>query len=155
MQLMRRRNAGREPMMPARRRAAAGWGDMFDLLDRFWAEAPLATEFGEWEPSVNVSESNGTMQVRAELPGLNPEDIDVNVSGDLLTIKGEKTFEDEQQDEDFYRREIHTGTFQRMIALPAEADSEKVEAQFKNGILTIALPKTEGSRFKKVNVKAD
>ncbi|MFW6236905.1 MAG: Hsp20/alpha crystallin family protein, partial [Desulfosudaceae bacterium] len=86
---------------------------------------------------------------------LNPEDIDVNVSGDLLTIKGEKTSESEEEEQDFYRRESFTGAFQRTIPLPAEADSENVQASFKNGVLNITLPKTESTRSKKVEITAE
>ena len=86
---------------------------------------------------------------------MNPDDIDVNVSGDLLSIKGEKTREDEQEEENFYRRESYTGAFQRTIQLPEEADSENVDANFKNGIMTISLPKTEASRSQKVEIKTE
>jgi len=115
----------------------------------------IGTALSDWEPSVDVSESNGHMQVRAELPGLNPEDIDVNVSGDLLTIKGEKTSESEEEDHDFYRRKSFTGAFQQTIPLPAEADSKNVQASFKNGVLNITLPKTESTRSPKVEISAE
>ncbi|SRR6056297_1882721 len=151
MQLVPRRNRG----SPALRRSPSRTRDMFDLLDRFWEQTPFSDLISEWEPSVDVSESNGNMQVRAELPGLDPEDIDVNVSGDLLTIKGEKTMEDEQNEQDFYRRESYAGAFQRTIELPEEADTQNVEANFKNGILQINLPKTESSRSKKVQIKSE
>ncbi|MFP4039691.1 MAG: Hsp20/alpha crystallin family protein [Desulfosudaceae bacterium] len=151
MQLMPRRNR----TMPTWRRTPETARDMMDILDRFWTETPFATALSDWEPSVDVSESNGNMQVRAELPGLNPEDIDVNVTGDLLTIKGEKTSESEEEDRDFYRRESFTGAFQRTIPLPEEADSENVQASFKNGVLNITLPKTESTRSKKVEITAE
>ena len=152
MQLIPRRSRG---TIPAIRRSPGMARDMFDLLDRFWTETPFSGMLTEWEPSIDVSDADGNMQVRAELPGLNPDDIDVNVSGDLLTIKGEKKREDEQIEESYHRRESYTGAFQRTIQLPEEADSENVNANYKNGILTISLPKTDSARFKKVEIKAE
>jgi HSP20 family protein len=105
-------------------------------------------------PSVDVAESDGDITVRAELPGLEAKDIDLNISGDLLSIRGEKKSKEEVKEDDYFSRESYYGSFQRSIRLPAEVQSDKVDASFKNGVLDIKLPKSETTQSKKIEIKA-
>lgn len=129
--------------------------DMEDMMKRFFSEpfSPFVrTE--EWLPSVDIMETDGQITVKAELPGLEVKDIDLTVSGDLLTIKGEKRGKEETKEKDYYCREIYCGSFQRSFRLPAEVDSQKVDATFKDGVLTVTMPKAESASKKKIEIKA-
>lgn len=128
--------------------------DMEDLMSRFFRSPflPSGTE-GEWVPSINVHESDGEIQVDAELPGMSAEDIDLNVSGDLLTLRGEKKEEHEEKEGTYTYREMRSGSFQRSIRLPSEVHGDKADAQFKNGVLTVHLPKAEEAKSKKIEIK--
>lgn len=136
-------------------RELAGFrGDMEEMMRRFLSEPFWPTSrVEEWLPSVDIAEKDGNIVVKAELPGLEAKDIELSVSGDLLTLKGEKKREEETKEQDYYRREIYSGSFQRTFRLPDEVDSDKVDASFKNGILTITMPKTEGTKQKKIEIK--
>ena len=92
-------------------------------------------------PSVNVIESGSSFRVETELPGIPPESVEVSVSGGYLTIRGEKKEDKEEKDEHYIRRESFYGSFYRQVALPETANSDKAEASFKNGILTVTVPK--------------
>jgi HSP20 family protein len=128
--------------------------EMDRLWDRFFAETPLARRIGEeWWPSVDVSETKDNLVVKAELPGLEANDVDVSISGDVLTIKGEKKKEEEEKDEHHHYVERCYGSFQRSFRLPANVKSDKVEATFDKGILRVTLPKVEEAKKKKVEVK--
>jgi HSP20 family protein len=128
--------------------------EMDTFWDRFFGDAPLAGFEREWLPSVDVAESDGDITVRAELPGLEAKDIDLNISGDVLSIRGEKKGKEEIKEDDYYSRESYYGSFQRSIRLPAEVQSDKVDASFKNGVLDIKLPKSETTQSKKIEIKA-
>ncbi len=110
---------------------------VFDLMESFWNQ-PLtnfdrfAFETDEF-PSIDVSENEKEIKVTAELPGLEPKDIDVSVAQGCLTIKGEKKFEDEEKKENYHRRECSYGCFQRSVTLPANIDESKIDATYKNG----------------------
>jgi HSP20 family protein len=130
------------------------WREMDDLWNRFFGEMPLAEGAWEWMPSVDVSETDGTIMVKAELPGMDAKDIDIDVSGDILTLRGEKKTEEEKKEARYYCRERHYGSFQRSFRLPGGVQSDKVDAEFKNGVLTIKLPKSKESKEKKIEIKA-
>ena len=113
----------------------------------------LATIF---TPRVDVSETDKEITVSVELPGMDQKDIDVSLARDALTIKGEKKEEKEEQGKDYYRMERSYGSFTRSVPLPAEVDTDKVQATFKKGVLDISLPKTARAiqEMKKVAVKS-
>ena len=126
-----------------------------DFWDDFFRDMPLSESRFEWAPSVDVSESDGSVVVKAELPGMESNDIDVDLTGNVLTIKGEKKIEEEKKEEErVYCRERFYGTFQRSFRLPAGVESDKVEANFKNGVLTVTVPKSEESKHKKIEIKS-
>jgi HSP20 family protein len=130
--------------------------EMDDLWRRFFGETPLsrrATE--EWWPSVDFSETKDSFVVKAELPGLDVKDVDVSISGDVLTIKGEKKKEEEEKDEHHYRAERYYGSFQRSLQIPSGVQADKVEASFDKGILKVTLPKAEEAKKKQIEIKVD
>src|SRR5262249_14759649 len=98
--------------------------------------------WGKWAPALDVSESDTAITVRAEVPGVDPNEIDITVTGDRLTIAGEKKETVEKKDQDAYHRESRYGSFSRSIRLPTSVDSQNVTAEHANGILTVTLKKT-------------
>ena len=130
--------------------------EMDRLFERFfespWAEAHT---LGEWTPAVDMTESKEAITVKAELPGVDPKEIAVSLEGDMLTIKGEKEEKKEEKDERRHRIERSWGSFMRSVRLPAPVDAGKVSAAFKNGIVTITLPKTAGAKGTRIPVKAE
>jgi HSP20 family protein len=93
-----------------------------------------------WSPAIEVRENDGQLKVHAELPGLKPEDVHVEVTNDQLIIQGERKSEQEEKNAGVYRSERHYGQFYRAIPLPEGANTEQAKAQFKNGVLEIAIP---------------
>lgn len=112
--------------------------------------------FGAFNPHVDVAENDKEVKITAELPGLSEQDVEVSLSSDVLTISGEKKHEKEDKGENYYRMERSYGSFQRAISLPAEVQSDKVDATFKNGVLTVTLPKSPQAvqNRKKIAIKA-
>lgn len=129
------------------------WERRFDdLLGRpLWR---LPVEGRGWIPAVDVFEKKDKFVVKAELPGMKEEDIDVSVVGDTLSIKGEKKTETEIEEEDYYRCERNYGSFYRSIPLPSTVDADKIEASFEDGVLEVALPKSAKVKPKKIAVSA-
>jgi HSP20 family protein len=128
--------------------------EMDDLWKRFFGQIPLAKRLGEeWWPSVDVLETKDNLVVKAELPGLEAKDVDVSISGDVLTIKGEKQKEEEEKDEHHHYVERYYGSFQRSFKLPSTVQTDKIEASFDKGVLKVTLPKVEEAKKKKIEVK--
>jgi HSP20 family protein len=128
--------------------------EMDQLIDSMWREdLPEATMAGPWAPKVDLSETKDQMLVRAEVPGLDPNDLKVEYRDGLLTIRGEKKRELEHKNEQFYRRERTYGAFSRTLRLPAIADPKRVEATFKQGVLQVTLPKAAEAVGTSVPVK--
>jgi len=113
--------------------------------------------YGAFQPHIDVKESDTEITVSAELPGMDEKDIEVLLSGDALTIKGEKKEEKEDKNKHYYRMERRYGSFQRTIPLPVEIDAKKADASFKKGILHVTLPKTARAKeaVKKITVKSE
>jgi HSP20 family protein len=106
-------------------------------------------------PSLDVYEEEDSVVVKAELPGMKKEDVEVNLAGETLTIKGEKKDEKEVKEDNYYRRERSYGSFLRSVGLPCEVKSDEIKASFKDGVLEIRMPKTEEAKKKSVAVKID
>ena len=106
-------------------------------------------------PAVDLYEEKDDIVVKVELPGMDKENIEVNLTDHTLTIKGEKKKEAETKEKDYYRSERSYGAFLRTLELPKEVHADKVKANFKNGILEVRLPKTEEAKAKEVKVKVD
>lgn len=124
------------------------WDRLFDrfLDDRLVPSAHSATVW-----PLDVSESDEQIRVRVELPGINPEDIDISLAGDVLTLSGEKREGDAAEGSTLYT-ERHYGAFQRAVTLPCAVDPDKVSAEHKNGVVTITLQKAETVRAKRIKV---
>jgi HSP20 family protein len=132
--------------------------EMGRLIEDFFRDRDL-TPFGEgwgtFSPSVDVVESENEIKVSAELPGMSDEDIEVSLDRGVLTIRGEKTEEQKEERENYYRAERTYGSFQRSIPLPTQVKEDQVEAVFQKGVLTITLPKAEVTESQhKIQVKA-
>ncbi len=108
---------------------------------------------GRWTPAVDVSEDDKTLTIRAEVPGIDPEDLEVTVSGDQLVLAGEKKESVEKSEKDFYQSERRFGSFRRTVPLPEAVDPDKVQAEYANGVLTIYLYKSEATAAKRIEVK--
>jgi len=106
-------------------------------------------------PAVDVFEEKDDIVVKAELPGIEKDNIEVNLTDHHLTIKGEKKKEEEVKDERYYRSERSYGSFMRTVELPKDVHADKVKASFKNGILEVRLPKTEDAKAKEIKVRVD
>ncbi|MBI4640347.1 MAG: Hsp20/alpha crystallin family protein [Candidatus Tectomicrobia bacterium] len=130
--------------------------EMDRLFERILGESPgLEISAGSWIPRLDMSETKDNVTIKAELPGLEIKDLDVSISGDTLIIKGEKKEEKEEKDEHYHLVERYHGTFSRMVRIPAPVASEKIKATFKNGVLTITIPKTEEARRKAISVTVE
>jgi HSP20 family protein len=110
---------------------------------------------GEWLPSLDVSETKNELVVKAEVPGMDPKDIDISLSDGMLTIKGEKKQEKEEKEADYHLVERSYGSFTRSVQLPREVQGEKINASYKNGILKITLPKSEEAKKKEIKIKVE
>jgi HSP20 family protein len=130
--------------------------EMDRLFERFfetpWAELPA---LGEWTPALDVTEGKETITVKAELAGVDSKDIAISLEGELLTIKGEKEEKKEEKDDRKHRVERSWGSFMRSVRLPTPVDASKVTATFKNGVVTITLPKAPGAKGTTIPVKAE
>jgi HSP20 family protein len=130
--------------------------EMDRLFERFgdW-DLPELRAMGEWTPALDVSETKDGFAVKAEVPGMEPTDIQVALENQVLSIKGEKREEKENKDEQYYRMERAYGAFARSVRLPVPVDGSKVTAAFKNGVLTVNLPKAPGAKGTQIPVKAE
>ncbi|MCP5416591.1 MAG: Hsp20/alpha crystallin family protein [Chromatiaceae bacterium] len=142
------------------------WEDMervFDsMLHRGWLR-PFHELFPEWRlsgrdfdlrmPKVDILDNEDEILVRAELPGVEKKDLDVNLSGQMLTIKAETKQEEKEEKGEYFRSEITRGSFRRTVQLPAEVDETGVKAMFNNGMLEVHLPKTRKSIKQKITVE--
>jgi len=106
-----------------------------------------------WSPRVNVMENSDAYVVQAELPGINKNDVKITMRDDVLTIKGEKKHEKEEKDHNYHRVERSYGSFERSFSLPAGVKSDKIDAAYKDGVLTVTLPKAEEAKPKEIEVK--
>jgi HSP20 family protein len=130
--------------------------DMDRAFDRFFEGWPFRLADGgrAWAPSVDISETAKRVVVKAEVPGMDAKDIEITITGDILTIRGERKQEKEEKEENFHRIERSYGTFSRSIRLPAEVETDKVDATYRDGVLKIAMSKTKKASQKKIEVKA-
>jgi len=144
-------------------RALTPWGrlptmkekDVDRWLERFWeGDFPHLPMMGEWAPALDVSETRDAVMVKAEVPGMESTDIHLSLQDQVLTLKGEKKLEQEEKEEHYYRAERTYGAFARAIRLPAPVDGSKVAATFKNGLLTVTLPKAAAAKSNTIPIKA-
>lgn len=128
--------------------------EMDRVWDQFGTDAPLFRTFEkEWAPSIDLSETKDNFVVKADLPGIEAKDVNIHISGEILTIKGEKKAEKEEKDEHYHRVERCSGAFQRIFQLPSSVKTDKVDATFDKGVLKITLPKVEEAKKKEIDIK--
>jgi HSP20 family protein len=141
------------------------WADMRSNMDRmmerffedpFSGNAPAWSQRngGAWNLALDVAEDADHYIVKASVPGLNPEDIEITLANNVLTIKGETKEEKESKEINWHVRERRYGSFMRNVTLPASVDANKVEATNENGVLTLRIPKAEAVKPKKIAVKS-
>ncbi len=160
--LVKRIKGGREDL-PVRRGAYDPFRgfqrDMNSLFEDFLGEFPIE-KYGmgrdlaasNFSPLMDVSENDKEVLISAELPGMEEKDITVEIEDSVMTIRGEKKEEHEEKGRNWYRREQSYGSFNRSIILPADVDDKKAKAQFKKGVLTVTVPKTEEKHEKRKTI---
>jgi len=141
-------------------RPISSFGEIDRLFDDFFGrrfprtfgwDRPFA-EFGDFGPSVDIIDREDEVVVRAEVPGYKKDDIEVSVSGNTLTLKGNTSVEQKQEDGDYYHQEITRGAFTRSFTLPAEVDDAKAKASMKDGVLDLRLPKLEKTKRRTITI---
>jgi HSP20 family protein len=134
-----------------------------DEMDRVFEEWPrfLGRRVGEeglrgaWMPAMDIRESKDAIEVMAELPGIDAKDVDVSVQENMLTIRGERRREEVKEDETVHRTEREYGVFERSFSLPRSADPEKIAASYKDGVLSLTVPKREEAKAKAIKIDVD
>ena len=142
-----------------------GWnpfGEMTTMQNRinrlfnepYWPKGRMDDDsgMGMWNPVVDLYEKDDHFVIKAELPGVNKKDIAIDLKDRVLTLSGERLYENEVKEENYYRRERSYGKFQRVFTLPADVDSDKIKADFNDGLLQIEVPKPEEQKPKKVTI---
>ncbi len=127
-----------------------------EVFDRF-SRDPFAhgtTAESSWRPALDVSETDSEITIRAEVPGIDPKELDIAVNGSMLSIGGEKSGGEEREGEDWWQCERRFGSFKRVLELPNSADPDKVTAEGENGIVTVRIAKKPGARTRQVEVRA-
>ena len=132
--------------------------EMNRLFDNFftgWPETRRGLLESEWAPSVDVAETDDEITVTAELPGVKQDEVDIAITDDVLTLKGEKKGGKEVKEKNYHRIERSYGSFQRSISLPSGVQADKAKAAYKDGILTITVPKTEEAKPKQIKIDVE
>jgi len=124
--------------------------DSFIRPSRFWPELGN----GELPLDLDIYQTDKEVVVKAAIPGVKPEEVDISLTGDILTIKGEHKEEQEVKEKNYLRKERRYGTFSRSLQVPVQVKSDKAEAVFENGVLTLTMPKVEEVKPKQIKVKA-
>ena len=127
------------------------------VFDAMFPSFNAATRRSRWYPAADVHETADTVEVTVELPGMSHEDIELTVKDNVLTISGEKKYSREEKDEDanVYYAERQYGKFERSLTLPAYVEADKAEATFKDGVLTVTLPKVEHQRSRQIQISTE
>ncbi|MBI5097629.1 MAG: Hsp20/alpha crystallin family protein [Nitrospirae bacterium] len=145
-----------------------GWLSPFERMDEMFDEfvrkpfgRPFLSRFPRImeeiapSPSVDIFEEKDDIVLKTELPGMTKDDIEINLTGDMITLSGEKKKEEKIEEKNYYRHECLYGSFKRSFTLPAEVQSDKAKASFKNGILEVRIPKTEEAKKKAVKINIE
>jgi HSP20 family protein len=128
-----------------------------EAMDHLFDDAftrPIGPRNGWTVPAVDMYQTDDDIVLKAAIPGIKADEVQINVTGDVLTIKGEVRHEEDKQDKAWHIREQRLGAFERTVALPTAVVAEKAKAEFENGILTVTLPKAEDVKPKLITVKA-
>jgi HSP20 family protein len=124
------------------------------FTDPYWLTDQMDddTGMGRWNPLVDLFEKDDHFVIKAELPGVDKKDIVIDLKDRVLTLSGERSYENEVKEERYYRRERSYGKFQRAFTLPADVDPDKIKAEFKDGLLKIEVPKPEEQKPKQISI---
>jgi HSP20 family protein len=133
-------------------RPFADFGELRQRVDQMFREMGVGGE-QSWTPSVDVIRRDGTVVLRADLPGINPDEVKVTVEDDVLTISGEHTEESEEKKENYMRRERRYGSFSRSMSLPAGVKPEDIESTTKDGVLEVTIPLPEAEKKQPVEIE--
>jgi HSP20 family protein len=127
--------------------------EMNQLRSRMWGDEEEGWFAGALAPSVDLSETETAVEVRMDLPGVKPKDIDIQISGNVLTVSGQREEEKEEKGRTFHRVERSSGSFSRSLTLPTTVNESEIAAEYRDGVLTITLPKSEEAKPHKIKVK--
>ena len=128
-----------------------------EAMDRLFDDAftrPLSLRDGWSAPAIDMYQTDEEIVVKAALPGIKPEEVQINITGDILHIKGELKHEEEKQEKAWHMREQRWEAFERSVALPTDVVADQAKAEFENGVLVITLPKAEEVKPKTISIKA-
>ena len=139
-----------EPFDPWTRDVERVFSRMLDLPNRFFGEE---SGLAGWQPRMDVKESDASIFVRMDLPGMEQKDIRINVENNLLTVSGERRMEEEKKGESLHRVECFYGNFNRTFSLPQTVDAGKIDAKYRNGVLELTLPKREESKPRQISIQ--
>ncbi len=135
------------------------WPETSSLFDEFFNDIPLfhanARTGDKWLPAVDILEKDGNLMLRAEVPGMSEKDIDLKLEGNVLTLKGEKRLENEEERNNYHRMESFYGSFTRSFTLPETVDRDRIKADYKNGILTVTIPQKPEVRPREIPVSTN
>ena len=131
--------------------------EMNRLFDDFFGRPVLKTGWteGVWSPTVDISEDKENVIIKSEMPGMSKDDVKISIQDNVLTLKGEKKQEKEEKDKNYHRIERNYGSFCRSFQLPTSVKSDKVKASYKDGVLSVTLPKTEEVKPKEIPISID
>ena len=127
--------------------------DPFQEFDRFFEDNSMLNNNG-FIPALDVYQDNDNVIVETPLPGINPQDVNISVENDVLTIEGKVEKKSEVDEKDYYRKEVRVGGFHRAIALPSSVNGENANAEYKDGILKIIIPKEERAKPKQIKISS-
>jgi len=133
-------------------RHLTAWQDQMNRLFDTVRFQPEESTLTTWAPSVDIYETENELVLKADLPDINEKDIDVRIENNMLTIRGERKFEQKVKEENYLRIERSYGSFSRSFSLPATVNAEAIKAEYKNGVLTVAVPKRAEAKPKQVKV---
>jgi len=131
--------------------------EMNRFFDNFFGYSATRTEWteGVWSPSVDVSETKDNVIIKAEMPGMNKDEVTISIQDNVLTLKGEKKQEKAEKDANYHRIEQSYGSFCRSFMLPTTVKTDKIKANYKDGVLNITLPKTEEVKPKEIPISVE
>lgn len=123
---------------------------VFDQAEKEWFDQ---TDYEEGQLSIDVYQTPGEIVIKSTIAGVKPEDIDISINNDMLTIRGHRSMDKKIREDDYLYRECYWGSFSRSIILPVEVEGEKIEAELENGVLTVTLPKAPNAKGISIKVK--
>jgi HSP20 family protein len=131
--------------------------EMNRLFEDFFGHTPVRAGWteGVWNPSVDVSEDKDNVVIKAEMPGMTKDDVKISVQDNVLTLKGEKKQEKEEKEKNYHRIERSYGSFCRSFQLPTTVKTDKIKANYKDGVLSVTLPKTEEVKPKEIPISIE